>query len=262
MTPLISVITINFNNKSGLIRTAESVLKQTFRDQIEWIVVDGGSNDGSVDFLESIKISIDTLVSEKDKGIYDAMNKGFRLSTGEYLLFLNSGDTFHASNVVAQTIGFIHEFTHIHGKKPEALFGDTQFVTPQGGAIGLISQLKPQPFPKQLTFQSFRFGMNICHQSLFLHRSVFVPFNDKKYRLAADVDSIIASLKRLTMPGLNLGFVVSDFEVGGSSYQHTKKAWKERFTILSEHYGWLPNLFNHGWIFLRRALFSLNLYKP
>ncbi len=262
MTALISVITINFNNKSGLIRTAESVLKQTFRDQIEWIVVDGGSNDGSVDYLESIRTSIDTLVSEKDRGIYDAMNKGFALSTGDYLLFLNSGDTFHASDVVALTVGFIHEYQQIHSKKPEALYGDTQFVTPQGDSIGLISQLKPQPFPKELTASSFRFGMNICHQSLFLHRSVFVPFNDKKYRLAADVDSIIASLKQLTVPGLNLGFVVSDFEVGGSSYQHTKKAWKERFSILGEHYGWLPNLINHGWIFIRRALFSLKLYKP
>ncbi|MFY7756771.1 MAG: glycosyltransferase family 2 protein [Flavobacterium stagni] len=262
MTPLISVITINFNNKSGLIRTSDSVLKQTFRNQIEWIVVDGGSTDGSVDYLESISSSIGILISEKDEGIYDAMNKGFALSAGEYLLFLNSGDTFHASDVVALTIGFINEYTKIHGKKPEAMYGDTQFVSPQGDSIGLISQLKPQPFPKVLTAKSFRFGMNICHQSLFLHRSVFVPFNDKKYRLAADVDSIIASLKRLTVPGLNLGFVVSDFEVGGSSYQHTKKAWKERFTILSEHYGWLPNLFNHGWIFLRRALFSLNLYKP
>lgn len=262
MTPLISVITINYNNKPGLIRTSESVLNQTFRNQIEWIVVDGGSNDGSVDYLGTIQKSIDVMVSERDGGIYDAMNKGFTLSNGEYLLFLNSGDTFHASDVIALTVGFIQEFEQIHGRKPEALYGDTQFVTPKGDSIGLISQLKPQPFPKALTARSFRFGMNICHQSLFLHRSIFVPFNDKKYKLAADVDSIIASLKRLTTPGLSLGFVVSDFEVGGSSYQHTKKAWKERFTILSKHYGWLPNLFHHGWIFIRRVLFSLNLYKP
>jgi glycosyltransferase involved in cell wall biosynthesis len=225
--------------------------------------VDGGSTDGSLEYLRSQEAQIDVLVSEPDKGIYDAMNKGYGLSTGNYLLFLNSGDSFHAPGVMASIVGFINEYKHIHaGKEPEALFGDTQFVTPTGEPIGLISRLKPQPFPSSLTYKSFRFGMNICHQSLLLHREVFVPFNAEMYRLAADVDSIIASLKRLSVPGLNLGIVVSDFEVGGSSYQHTKSAWKERFSILSNHYGLVSNCINHGWILIRRALFSLKLYKP
>ncbi len=263
MDPLISVITITYNNKQGLIRTAESVLRQNYRKHIDWIVVDGNSSDGSVEYLNSIRSEIDSLVVERDQGIYDAMNKGYRLSKGNYLLFLNSGDTFHATNVMETVVGYIQEYKHINnGKEPEAMYGDTQFVTPEGTAIGLISQLKPQPFPKELNFKSFRFGMNICHQSLFLHRTVFVPFNAEKYRLAADVDSIIASLKRLTEPGFNLGIVVSDFEVGGSSYQYTREAWKERFAILSEHYGWFSNVLNHGWILVRRVLFSLKLYKP
>lgn len=262
MNPLISVITINFNNNSGLIRTSESVLKQSSKKEIEWIVVDGNSTDGSVEYLSEIQQHIDVLMVESDQGIYDAMNKGFNASSGDYVLFLNSGDTFHSADVIALTLGFIHEVESISGVRPQALFGDTQFVTPKGEPIGLISKLKPQPFPTELTGRSFRFGMNICHQSLFLHRSVFVPFNNKRYRLAADVDAIIASLKKLSTPGLNMGFVVSDFEVGGSSYQHTKKAWKERFEILGNHYGPMENLLNHAWILIRRVLFDLKLYKP
>jgi len=238
------------------------VLIQTSRRDIEWIVVDGNSTDGSVEYLRQIEDNIDVLVVEKDAGLYDAMNKGFRKSSGDYVHFLNSGDTFHASDVISLVVGYIREFDSIHGNKPQALFGDTQFVTSTGEPIGLISQLKPQRFPDELTFRSFRFGMNICHQSLFLHRSVFVPFNQEKYKLAADVDSIIASLKLLTQPGMNLGCVVSDFEVGGSSYQHTKKAWKERFEILGNHYGKFQNVIHHVWILVRRLLFDLKLYKP
>ena len=91
----ISVITINFNNCKGLIKTYDSLRIQIELKAVEWIVVDGNSTDGSIDFLHSISSEIDKLIVESDKGIYDAMNKGLSAATGEYVWFMNSGDSFY-----------------------------------------------------------------------------------------------------------------------------------------------------------------------
>jgi glycosyltransferase involved in cell wall biosynthesis len=96
----ISVVTINLNNKKGLERTIESVINQTFFDKIEYIVVDGKSTDGSVELIEKYKNSFSFIIIEKDKGIYNAMNKGIDAANGEYIIFLNSGDEFYESNVI------------------------------------------------------------------------------------------------------------------------------------------------------------------
>lgn len=250
----ISIITIHYNHLDGLKRTAESILLQTRRDFFEWIVVDGGSDDGSVDFLKELGSGIDCLISEKDRGIYDAMNKGIAQSTGKYLWFMNAGDTIHNHDVVAQ----IEEaLLDSEADGADVIFGDTMFVEPKGAEIGLISQLKPQPFPTRLHGGSFRFGMNICHQSFLAKRSLGVQF-DLEYKQASDIDWIIRVLQ-FSKQSLRLNFVVSNFEVGGSSYQHTQKAWKERYLVLQRHYGVIPNFFAHVWIMFRRLLFNLNL---
>lgn len=98
---IISIVTINFNNKEGLEKTIESVIRQTYNN-IEFIVIDGGSNDGSKDIIEKYKDNISYWVSEPDKGIYHAMNKGIRVAQGEYLYFLNSGDYFTSDEVLSQ----------------------------------------------------------------------------------------------------------------------------------------------------------------
>ena len=87
----LTIITINYNNLEGLKRTVESVINQTWQE-FEYIIIDGGSSDGSAEYIESQSGNIDYWVSEPDKGIYNAMNKGIVIATGEYLLFLNSGD--------------------------------------------------------------------------------------------------------------------------------------------------------------------------
>ena len=97
----LSVITINYNNRDGLRQTIESVVGQTYRD-FEYIIIDGGSTDGSVDVIKEYADKIDYWVSEKDKGIYNAMNKGVAVALGEYCLFLNSGDTLCHPDVLAQ----------------------------------------------------------------------------------------------------------------------------------------------------------------
>ena len=257
--PLISIITIHYNHGVGLKRTVDSILAQTKRQEIEWIVIDGGSTDGSVDYLKGLGNQIDILVSEKDAGIYDAMNKGLHLSNGEYVWFVNAGDALHDEGVVASVLTGIKGFEASHeGILPDVIFGDTMFIDSEGQSLGLISQLKPQPFPKKLNGNSFRFGMNVCHQSVLVRWSIAGDY-DVQYRLAADVDWMISALKSMRYPSLRIDGVLSNFETGGSSYQHTQKAWKERYAVLSKHYGTLPNLMAHGWILFRRLLFKLHL---
>ena len=92
----LSIITVNFNNKKGLIQTIETVVNQECKD-FEWIIVDGGSTDGSVEVIQDHIKHVDFWVSELDQGVYDAMNKGIKVATGDYILFLNSGDYFYTN---------------------------------------------------------------------------------------------------------------------------------------------------------------------
>jgi glycosyltransferase involved in cell wall biosynthesis len=246
--PTVSVITINYNNLRGLRRTFASVQQQTARNEIQWIVVDGNSSDGSVAFLREHAAEIEVLCIEKDAGIYDAMNKGLALAEAPYVWFMNSGDIIYQDDVAEKLCAMT-------ASNPDVLFGDTMFIDERGMELGLISKLKPQRFPEKLDKWSFRFGMNLCHQSFIAKKSI-CPAYDLQYRQAADVDWIIRILEKNPV-NVRYDGVIAGFETGGSSAQHEKKAWKERFNVLSKHYGFLPNCINHCWIVLRRLMFNL-----
>lgn len=215
---------------------------------VEWIAVDGNSTDGSVEFI--CEAPFTSKIIEKDRGIYDAMNKGLKAAQGEFVWFMNSGDRFHSNDSVTRMLDFLVRFPAV-----DCFYGDTEFVDEKYKPMGLISKLKPQKFPLNLNKNSFRTGMSICHQSFVARRSMCEEYN-LNYRFAADVDWIIRILDKnpVTMP---VDFVVADFAVGGSSYQHTKKAMKERYQILGEHYGYFANILAHVWIVIRRIIFNL-----
>lgn len=162
----LSIITINYNNRDGLRKTIESVVGQTFCD-FEYIIIDGGSTDGSVEVIKEYADRIDYWVSEKDKGIYNAMNKGVFAAHGKYLLFLNSGDYLCNKEV-------INSFY--------LLSSDTDFVcgniiTDKGG--GLKS-------PQKVTMNYFLYG-TLPHPSSFIKRTLFNahPY-DERYKIAGD----------------------------------------------------------------------------
>ena len=111
-----SIITVNYNNKEGLRKTIESVIHQTFNDY-EYIIIDGGSTDGSVDIIKEYNDKISYWISEKDKGIYNAMNKGIRVSTGDYLLFLNSGDHLSENNVLEKVFPYLDGTDFVYGNE-------------------------------------------------------------------------------------------------------------------------------------------------
>lgn len=248
----LTLITINYNNLEGLRATVASVVNQNAPKKWHWIAIDGGSTDGSKDYLEANSELFDLWVSEPDKGIYDAMNKGLQQVKQGFVWFLNSGDRLHGTNAIAEVLGAMET-------QPQAdcFYSDTYFVDEQYRELGLISALKPQKFPKKLTFESFRYGMNICHQSFVVCRSL-APLYKLEYRQAADIDWILEILKKRPVC-MQVASVLSEFQTGGSSSQHARKAMKERYKILQSHFGFLPNLWAHAWIVLRR-FFSRGKY--
>lgn len=133
----LSVITVNYNNKSGLVRTIESVLAQTYPD-IESIVVDGGSTDGSAEYLRSPEAARVRAVSEKDRGIYHAMQKGLSMVQGDAVLFLNSGDWFFDNAAVSRVVDGIDIGKVIVLGRTASVFGDHMYIRPRLGRLGLL----------------------------------------------------------------------------------------------------------------------------
>lgn len=248
MNPLISIITVCFNERAHIEKTILSVLRQTLPG-IEFIVIDGGSTDGSREIIEQYRDRISNYISEKDNGIYDGMNKGLARATGEYVLFLNGGDVLNADDVLEKV--FAAE------ANADAYYGETFFTEEDGTIIGTRSQVSNQQLPGYLSWKSLRHGMVVSHQAFIVKRTL-APAYDLQYRICADIDWMIHCLKKCNEV-VNTKLFISQFRTGGTSAQQRKKAWKERYAILKKHYGFIPNLFNHGFIVLR-YLFSKKKY--
>lgn len=248
MNPVISIITVCFNERAHIEKTILSVLSQTLHG-IEFIVIDGKSTDGSTDVIEQYSDRISYYTSEKDKGIYDGMNKGLARATGEYVLFLNGGDVLNTNDVLEKVFATAVD--------ADAYYGEAFFTEEDGTIIGTRSQVSNQQTPEQLNWKSLRHGMVVSHQAFIVKRKL-APLYDLQYRICADIDWMISCLKKCNEV-VNTKLFISQFRTGGTSAQQRKKAWKERYAILKKHYGFIPNLFNHGFIVLR-YLFSKKKY--
>lgn len=166
----ISIITINLNNRDGLKRTIESVISQTFSD-FEWILIDGNSTDGSKDLIREYSSYFAYWVSETDKGIYNAMNKGVDHANGDYVIFMNSGDCFASNNVLTEASILLSD--------GDIIYGDVNYVQ-QDGIIKYV------PSPEKLTLR-YLYIDTICHQAAFIKRSLFleVRYNENR-KLVSD----------------------------------------------------------------------------
>ncbi|MEL1252650.1 glycosyltransferase family 2 protein [Flavobacterium sp. DGU38] len=172
MKKKLSIITINYNNLDGLKRTVESVINQTWQE-FEYIVIDGGSTDGSAEYIESQRDKIDYWVSEPDKGIYNAMNKGIYKAKGEYVVFLNSGDFFLSSAILQDC------YAIIRNGNADVFYGQIK--------IDHHHKEKTIVYPDLLTL-SYMKDMVINHQACFFKLTTLLEHNgyDEKYSLAAD----------------------------------------------------------------------------
>lgn len=170
--PALSIITINLNNRDGLKNTIKSVFSQTFSD-LEYIIIDGRSTDGSLELIESKKDYLAYWVSEKDQGTYDAMNKGIARATGDYIMFLNSGDFLYTENVLSECFALIYE------KGADIYYGDMIIKN-----NGRFQQVKHSP---KISLLFWRYN-TINHQSAFYKRKLFSELGlyDLQFRVAAD----------------------------------------------------------------------------
>lgn len=232
----ISIITIVYNNIRDIEYTIQSVLAQSY-PHIEYIVVDGASTDGTTQLLQHYEPRLAKLISEKDKGIYDAMNKGLQAATGDYVLFLNSGDSLYDKETIQQIV--------TQGQGADIIYGQTKLIDEDRNIIGDRRHKAPATFG----WKSFKYGMNICHQAIYVKRDI-APLYDLQYKLSADVDWVIRAAKK-AKTSKNIQQYVARYLVGGMSQQRHKQSLIERYQIFKKHYGLLPNILNHGIIAVR-----------
>ncbi len=207
-----SIITVNYNNKEGLLRTIRSVISQTYRD-FEFIVIDGGSTDGSADILREYDQKITYWVSEPDKGIYNAMNKGIAKASGEYLNFMNSGDCFYNSDILDIVSNYNTAADFIIGK--DYHYNET------------VQQGHASIQPPRTTMVHF-FVSTLDHQSSFIKRELFEnSLYDETYKLVSDwifyIQKIVIENKKVYF----IPDIICRREEGGLSEQQREKNRKE-----------------------------------
>lgn len=218
VVPRLSIITVNYNNAGGLARTLKSVSVQTFRD-FEYIIIDGGSTDGSVDLIKQFGPIVDYWVSEKDKGVYDAMNKGIERAKGTYCYFLNSGDYLWKDNVLEKV------FEIQNGE--DILYGNMIHG-------GLDTEEKGA---SSISFYDFYTG-SIYHQAAFIRRELFtqVGLYNENLKVVADWEFF---LKAIFIHKCRIRYVdlpIALYETGGLSFRDPEGNLRDRKMVLEQYF--------------------------
>jgi glycosyltransferase involved in cell wall biosynthesis len=225
----LSIITINYNNYEGLKKTVNSVFNQSFTD-LEYIVVDGDSNDGSDEFLKTVDAVNFKYISEPDSGIYNAMNKGIAMATGKYLLFLNSGDYLENDNV-------LNNIKHNLEANFSILSGNIIFEEDKGNRL--------REHPEKITF-SYLVGNAISHPSTFINSNLFKKHGnyDERYKIVSDWAFFLKILGLNNETYIKLSETISVFDTRGISSldENLEQVYKEREEVLRSYF---PRIFNN-----------------
>jgi glycosyltransferase len=225
MKPTVTLITACFNSESTISTTIESVLSQTY-PEIEYLVIDGGSCDQTLSRIDSYRGRISKVVSEKDQGIYDALNKGIALSSGEIIGFLHSDDRFAHPQVIERMVEtLVRDGT-------DGVYSDLEYVRSEK----VLRHWKSAPFRPGLLSR----GWMPPHPTLYLRRSVYdrVGLFDLRYRIAADYDFILRAFTRPDLRWSYLPEVTVQMETGGASNRSFRQVVcksKEDHAILTSH---------------------------
>lgn len=215
--PLVSVITVSFNAAQTIRATMDSLDVQVCRD-FEWVVIDGGSTDGTREFLERHRARMSHFVSEPDAGIYDAMNKGIRAATGQWLLFLNADD------VLADPAVLLDMSQHLRAVSQDTgvVYGDVYYTD------GTRKWLRTFHW---VTRRNLLYG-DLCHQAVFAHRSAFQLFGefDANLRINADYEWLLRVFKSRLCTRY-VPRVVATFSVGGMHGRDRQFLAAERLAV-------------------------------
>lgn len=233
MQPRISIITICYNAASTITRTLRSVSAQTYPN-IQYLIIDGASKDNTLELVRELAPEAE-IYSERDKGIYDAMNKGLDRATGDYVWYVNAGDAL-ASPTTAEDLV---RATCTGDSLPDVLYGDTRLINVEDHDLGL-RRLRP---PHQLDWRSFRSGMLVCHQAFVAKRSIS-PHYDLSYRFSADVDWCIRVLKEAKTTAFYPEPIALYLNEGTTTANH-RASLIERFHVMRHHYGLMTTVLQH-----------------
>lgn len=208
-----SIITINYNNSNGLRNTIESVVNQSYSDY-EYIVIDGNSTDDSIKVIQKFANNIDIWISEPDKGIYNAMNKGIDHAHGDYLCFMNSGDCFYDQNVLQNV---------------------TSLLTSDICAGNIYERGNITGFPGSNITLMDLFHTTICQQALFIRRELNTRFHyDERFTIVSDWKFLIQSLIISNCTFRKIDVTICNYEGGGRSEQYHDILVKEKEEIITE----------------------------
>lgn len=217
MSTKISIVTVTYNCESEIEKTIKSVVEQTYGD-IEYLIIDGGSTDRTLFIIDKYKKYISKCISEPDKGIFDAMNKAIDLATGQWIIFMNAGDTFVDAAIVEQ--GFLDRR---YNDNVGVIFGDAYFIKQNAKRL-----FQSQPF--FLKKSKYR-EMGICHQAIFCRMDLakIIKF-DLKYKYAADYNMMMQIYKK-GYTFYNLQFPIANYDLSGVSTNNSVSQFKEVASI-------------------------------
>lgn len=221
MHPELTVITIVYNEVDRILATCKSIDRQAY-DNVEWIVLDGGSSDGTLDILNQYTSEIDILISEPDRGIYHAMNKGIALASGEYILFMNGGDEFYTADILADVIPHLDS---------DIVYGNLLMRD------GVRDHMRH--YPSTLTSKYFLREM-LPHQATFYKKTLFdeAGLYDESFRIAGDYEFNTRIFKTLEPSYKHLNLTISVFYTDGisSSQQHRMLRKKENHRVRMKYF--------------------------
>lgn len=237
--PLVSVITVVFNGEATIEQTIKSVLAQSYSN-IEYIVIDGGSTDGTLDIIRKYENNISYWISEPDKGIYDAMNKGVSLSTGKIVALLNADDYYSSNNSISLVMNSVLSYANI------IYYGD---------AIIQYDDLGIESFKKGLL--DLTKGMTLTHQSMFVCKDVYEKngLYSTNYKYAADFEFALR-MYLLGIPYVYLPHPLVNFRYGSSSDKYFHKSYTEVFFIIYKGRGFIYSM-RYAVVFLKSICLRL-----
>ncbi len=217
----ISIVTVVLNSKDLISKTIESIIKQTYKN-IEYLVIDGGSSDGTVDIINKYSSQITKILIEADKGIYDAMNKSLKLASGDFLLFMNAGDIFCSSQTVADAIQYFADNSSVY-------YGNALSINKEG----IISVYKGEAISKLKLAKT-----NICHQTIFYPRKIYTKneFN-LKYRLYSDWEYNMKIFRKNKFIYLNQNIAIYDM-AGLTSLSRDINFKNDQIKLIINHLGY------------------------
>ncbi len=265
----ITIITINYNDKVGLKNTIESVINQTYKE-FEFIVIDGASTDGSKEIIEQNSSKINYWVSEKDSGVFNAMNKGIKAATGEFVLFMNGGDCFEKNTILEEVFPYLNSDYDIY-------YGNNYKVSSNSKRL--------KTYPEKLNF-SFFYSSSINHQSTFIRKSLFDRYfyYNENYKIASDWEFFVVLICKENIPYKYLSKTIALYDFNGISsrpessslFKNEKLKTLEKYfpafyddyiqlsVLNSKRFLQINHLKNHKipWTFLKLILNILLLFLP